>query len=144
MIIKSWDVMKGLNKLKLIQRKQKLNKYHFIRALQYKGIAKLPDELNITKFSPSFQFYDPIPQIIEKYSKPKAYLRKMAQKDIGNSPVSNEPKKAGFFATIFSCLSSNPLKRKISRKNLMEKMSKEEAVPYDQIKSNPKLLTVIE
>ena len=70
MALRNMTMMKGIHKLKLFRKKIQLTKYNFIMELQYCGYARLPDELRITKYPITFRYYDPMPKIIEKYSKP--------------------------------------------------------------------------
>ena len=64
--MKSIDVIKGVHKLKILLKKHNLSKQNFIYTLKFKGTAKIPDELKINKLPVSYQFYDPIPEIIQK------------------------------------------------------------------------------
>jgi hypothetical protein len=70
LVLKSLKVMRGFHKLKILQKKIRLNKIHFIRDLQHNGYAKIPDELKLSKMPLSYRFYDPVPKMIEMHAMP--------------------------------------------------------------------------
>lgn len=75
MYLRSMQVAKGLHKLKILQRKQKLNKGYFIAALKSRGFAKIPDDLKVKRLPLAYQFYDPVPKMLELYASPSKIHR---------------------------------------------------------------------
>ena len=68
LLMKSINVIKGTHKLKILLKKHQLVKQNFIYTLKFKGSARIPDDLKIQRFPISYQFYDPIPELLEKYT----------------------------------------------------------------------------
>jgi hypothetical protein len=68
MVLKCIEVMKNIHKLKIMIKGHRLAKYDFIRVLQTKGLAKIPEDLKISRYPLSYQFYDPVPKLIEVYA----------------------------------------------------------------------------
>jgi len=68
MILRSLKMVKGYHRLRLLLKKQRLKKLNFIRGLEVNGFARIPDEFKLSNLSTAFQFYNPIPKLIEIYS----------------------------------------------------------------------------
>jgi hypothetical protein len=69
MVLKSLISMKGAHKLKIMIRIHRITRYNYIKMLVTKGEAKIPDELKVSRYPLSFHFYDPIPRIMEHYTR---------------------------------------------------------------------------
>eukprot|EP00347_Sterkiella_histriomuscorum_P013407 403364824 len=132
-VLKSLKVAKGIHKLKIIQRKQKLNKGNFISALQLKGFAKIPDEFKVSNLPIAYHFYDPVPKMIEKHSSSTKILRlnqikhqgkdsqqyssrrgvmnqEVQESQFGQGQFANTNRKRNILRTLFCCISKNKIK----------------------------------
>ncbi len=98
LILKSINVMKGVHKLKLLLKKHQLSKQNFIYTLKFKGNARVPDELKITRYPLSYQFYDPIPEIVDKYTRKYFHKEKTML-------LKHQAKNQNIIQRIFKCIS---------------------------------------
>lgn len=59
--------MKGIHKLKIQQKKQRLIKLRFVTDLKEQGFGQVPREFKVSHLGYSFQFYNPVPKILKDY-----------------------------------------------------------------------------
>lgn len=72
--------------MKLLQKKQKLDKFNFIKQLQLNGFARIPHTLKVSKLSSAFHFYDPVPKMIEHYGN-SSHIHRLLPLDRQNSEM---------------------------------------------------------
>mmetsp|Transcript_36945 Transcript_36945/g.35655 ORF Transcript_36945/g.35655 Transcript_36945/m.35655 type:complete len:123 (-) Transcript_36945:644-1012(-) len=115
MVLNSVNLVKGVHKLKLLLKRHTLSKKNFIYTLKVHGTARLPEELKITRYPPSCQFYDPIPEIVDKYTQ-KYFLRKKSSiLKITNKNPSLGDKIKNIFSPIkrrMTCISKTTRKKR--------------------------------
>jgi hypothetical protein len=66
-VLQQIRVMKGIHKLKIQQKKQRLIKLKFTAGLKEKGFSHIPKEFKFSSLSSSFHFYDPVPKMLKDF-----------------------------------------------------------------------------